>query len=227
MNAAIRPDDVLAECARQGVSILPGTSPGKLRMVGPAEAVKRLTPLVAQCKTALMEMLTGQPAPSMREAHDAYLAHHWSCPTCCAAGQGYGHRCAEGSRLWSAYNEAAQRERVEREAAKRQQPAPEPPILTPEQRHRLWWGQPASAEELERMLARVQRAEALGLPAHEADALADRLHLRDRDRDDRRLCIECLHVRADADGWRCAALHGPIPRDWVTIRLQRCKKFEG
>jgi hypothetical protein len=111
----------------------------------------------------------------------------------------------------------------------RQRPAtaPEAPILTPEQRRRLWWGQPASAEELERMAARVARGERLGLSAREADAAADVLHLRDRDRDDRHLCLECQHVRADRAGWRCAALRGPIPSAWVTRQLQRCNKFKG
>jgi hypothetical protein len=170
-----------------------------------------------------------RPAPSMREAHDRYMAHHWGCPTCSAAGQGYGQRCAEGARLWDAYNDAAQRERAGREAAKRQQmaSAPDLPALSDEDRRRLWWGQPASAEELERMAARVERGERLGLSQHEADALADRLHLRDRDRDDRHLCVECCHVRADGDGWRCAVVKGPIPREWVTHRLQRCPDFEG
>jgi len=180
--------------------------------------------------------------PSVREAHDTYMAHHWGCPTCCAAGQGRGQRCSEGAGLWGAYSEAAQRER---EAVKRltplvaqckaellkaltEQAAPEVPILTPEQRRRLWWGQSATTKELERMAARVARGGALGLSAHEADALADRLHLRDREGPrDMHACIECRHVRADANGWRCGALRGPIPTDWVMIQLQRCDKFEG
>jgi len=192
------------------------TKPGFVGFVAPTPGASQKIEREAQTRSM----------PSMREAHDAYLAHHWGCPTCCAAGQGRGQRCTEGARLWSEYGGAAQRER---EAVKRQRPAsaPEVPILTPEQRRRLWWGQPASAEELERMAARVARGEALRLPAREADALADRLHLRDREGDDRHLCIECQRVRADANGWRCGALRGPIPTDWVMIQLQRCDKFEG
>jgi hypothetical protein len=106
-------------------------------------------------------------------------------------------------------------------AAKQAAPEPEPPAPRP----RLWWGQPASAEELERMAARVERAEAIGLSAREADAIADRLHLRDREGDDRRLCLECQHVRADREGWRCAAIRAPIPREWVATQLQRCPSF--
>jgi hypothetical protein len=164
MNAAIRPDDVLAECARAGVILKPGSAPGKVRMVGPAEAVQRLTPLVAQCKAELLRALSEQAAP--------------------------------------------------------EPPKPDPRLTGSNYI-------PATERELVRMLARVQRAEALGLPAHEAGVLADTLHLRDRDRDDRHLCVECQHVRADADGWRCAALRGPIPREWVTRTLQRCERFRG
>jgi hypothetical protein len=86
---------------------------------------------------------------------------------------------------------------------------------------------PANGQELARMLERAQRGEALGLPAREADALADRLHLRDREGDARRLCLECANLRAAADGWRCAALRQPLPRDLVMTQLQRCDKFEG
>ena len=36
-----------------------------------------------------------------------YYAHHFSCPTCIAAGRGlmYGERCAPGLLLWNAYQE--------------------------------------------------------------------------------------------------------------------------
>ena len=39
----------------------------------------------------------------------AYLAHHFNCPTCCAAGRSGGKqdRCADGVQLWDAYNQAA------------------------------------------------------------------------------------------------------------------------
>jgi hypothetical protein len=167
-RAAVRPSDLLVECARAGVSILPGTSPGKLRMVGPSEAVKRMTPLVAQCKTALLEVL------------------------------------------------------AERQAT----PAPEPPAPDP----RLSWNHytPANAAEIVRMAARVERAEALGLTPNEADALADRLHARDREGpQDMHACAECGWLRADATGWRCGAIRAQIPSELVTRQLQRCHLFWG
>jgi hypothetical protein len=113
---------------------------------------------------------------------------------------------------------------VEREAQTHPAPAPEPPAPRP----RLWWGRPASAEELERMAARVERAEALGLSAPETDGLADLLHQRDREGlRDMHLCVECARLRADSTGWCCGALRGPIPREWVVHQLQRCPSFLG
>jgi hypothetical protein len=40
----------------------------------------------------------------------AYLAHHFNCPTCIAAGRGsrYGLRCGLGATLWRAYAQADQ-----------------------------------------------------------------------------------------------------------------------
>ena len=36
----------------------------------------------------------------------AYQAHHFKCPTCKAAGLGYGLRCGAGAALWTAYSDA-------------------------------------------------------------------------------------------------------------------------
>lgn len=64
---------------------------------------------------------------------------------------------------------------------------------------------------------RVARSTWLGYP--DAEGRAERLLRRDRDHDDRRLCIECLHA---APGWRCAK------RDaFMLDQLQRCQNFEG
>jgi len=41
----------------------------------------------------------------------AYQAHHFKCPTCKAAGLGYGLRCGVGAALWTAYSDATQQER--------------------------------------------------------------------------------------------------------------------
>jgi hypothetical protein len=43
-----------------------------------------------------------------RELDEAYLAHHFNCPSCIAAGRGvcYGPRCGPGAELWTAYLDA-------------------------------------------------------------------------------------------------------------------------
>lgn len=166
-----------------------------------------------------------RPTPPMREAHEVYLLHHWHCPTCCAAGQRYGQRCAEGARLWDAYTEAAQRERADRESAKQAAPAPEPPQPDP----RLSWSDclPATAAEIVRMAERTEAFERMGLTPDEVDLAVDRLLRRDRDLDDRRLCIECAHIRTSGMGWRCGALRQSLPRELVATQPQRCDMFEG
>ena len=37
----------------------------------------------------------------------AYQAHHFKCPTCKAAGKGYGLRCGAGAALYRAYEDAS------------------------------------------------------------------------------------------------------------------------
>ncbi len=43
-----------------------------------------------------------------RQADAAYLRHHFTCPSCCAAGQGRGDRCPAGADLWAAYEAACE-----------------------------------------------------------------------------------------------------------------------
>lgn len=50
-------------------------------------------------------MTTPQAALDWNAADSAYLRHHFSCPTCCAAGMAAGDRarCTNGQALWDAY----------------------------------------------------------------------------------------------------------------------------
>jgi hypothetical protein len=48
----------------------------------------------------------------LQDAHRSgalYNKHHFTCPTCCAAGRGamYGNRCNLGAFLWQTYQESA------------------------------------------------------------------------------------------------------------------------
>ena len=56
-----------------------------------------------------------------------------------------------------------------------------------------------------------------GLPEQKAEALADRLALRDQERDDRRICLECAALLSDV---RCKHGHAVLPDVF-----QRCPSF--
>lgn len=97
---------------------------GKVKASGTREAVARLlAPLRAHraaladaLRTAPVGTLPSAPADAAPEPADwhmldaAYLAHHFNCPTCIAAGRGsrYGLRCGAGAALWCANVKADQ-----------------------------------------------------------------------------------------------------------------------
>jgi len=85
---------------------------GKLKYSGKSSAMAGLMGLLQQHKGDLIRWFQHAPAygpeppedPSVwRELAQAYHAHHFSCKTCCAAGQGRGLRCGTGTALFSAY----------------------------------------------------------------------------------------------------------------------------
>ena len=79
--------------------------------------------------------------------------------------------------------------------------------------------------EIAAFTARHVRLLTLGFTDGDADDLAERLTLRDRDGDTRRLCIECAHYR----GGRCrqAARSGVGPEvGALAVVFQRCTAFE-
>lgn len=95
---------------------------GKVKAIGPREAVARLIDPLRKHKLALVcalqveqpEALPVQVAvnpvspPDWRALDAAYNTHHFNCPTCIAAGRGsrYGLRCGVGTALWRAYQDA-------------------------------------------------------------------------------------------------------------------------
>ena len=97
---------------------------GKVKAIGPREAVARLLVPLREQREALANALQFRPVepspsapvdttpePTDWHALDAaYLAHHFNCPTCIAAGRGsrYGLRCETGAALWCAYAKADQ-----------------------------------------------------------------------------------------------------------------------
>lgn len=87
-----------------------------LRAIGGRDAITELAPHITACKPELLRLLTDPlnataPEPptdpnAWRELAAAYHQHHFTCPTCIAAGKGYGLRCGTGAALWAAYGAA-------------------------------------------------------------------------------------------------------------------------
>lgn len=101
------------------------------------------------------------------------------------------------------------------------------------------WAWPHSAAmtgvEIDIFTARLARFTDKGLDLDAAERLADKLVIRDRERDDRRLCLECGHLAGHAPGsWACGgwkqagvairARDAQLPTDFVN-QLQRCDGF--
>ena len=90
--------------------------------------------------------------------------------------------------------------------------------------------------EIDTFTARLARFTDKGASTDVGEALADKLVIRDRESDDRRLCLECLHLAGHgATSWRCgnwqasrvairagdSQLHGDL-----VCQLQRCGGFK-
>ena len=92
-----------------------------------------------------------------------------------------------------------------------------------------------NGSEIETFSARLQKFTAKGLARDEAEMLADKLVLRDRDQDERRVCLECEHFAGHGVGsWHCGnwqaagvamrSRDAQLPADLV-VQLQRCGGF--
>ena len=82
-------------------------------------------------------------------------------------------------------------------------PAANDPAADPDR-----WCWPHSAAmtgaEIDNFTARLARFTNKGLSLEDAEALADKLVTRDRELDDRRLCLECLHLSGQSGrAWDC------------------------
>jgi hypothetical protein len=92
------------------------------------------------------------------------------------------------------------------------------------------WCWPHSAamngQEIDSFMARLARFKDKGLTLAQAEQVADRLVIRDREGDDRALCLECIHLLAHGR-WRCgnwvaaAVAQSDLARDLVK-KMQRC-----
>ena len=112
-------------------------------------------------------------------------------------------------------------------------PAANAPAIDPD---RWCWphGPAMSTTEIDTFTARLARFTDKGLPLANAEALADGLVKRDREMDDRRLCLECVHLQGGTGRWRCGkavaagvglrAADGQIPSD-LAHQQQHCAGF--
>ena len=84
--------------------------------------------------------------------------------------------------------------------------------------------------EIDTFTQRLHQFSRRGLAALDAESLADKLVTRDRESDDRRLCLECSNL-SRAGGWRCAQWQraglgtASLLADLVR-QLQRCDSFK-
>ena len=88
-----------------------------------------------------------------------------------------------------------------------------------------------SGQEIDTFTARLARFTDKGLTLAQAEAAADRLVIRDREGDDRALCLECAHLHG-AGRWRCGNWQpADVARDRLApelvAKLQRCPGFGG
>ena len=109
------------------------------------------------------------------------------------------------------------------------------PVEPPRRPYRLTKGDADSCHrtewddaEISAFTTRVLKFVARGIGPTDADDLAERLTLRDREQDDRRMCLECVYLKANG---RCAAAHaGRLPGvdlrfEPVQTQLWRCEGF--
>ena len=92
-----------------------------------------------------------------------------------------------------------------------------------------------TSAEIDTFTARLDRFTQRGLVESDAEKLADSLVTRDRDADDRRLCLECTHLAGHAGAWGCRnwqraeiaskARDAQLPAALV-IQPQRCDGFK-
>ena len=86
--------------------------------------------------------------------------------------------------------------------------------------------------EIDRFTGRLVLFTAKGLSPNDAEVLADKLLIRDRDGDDRRVCLECSFLsgwagRRQCRGLQYAGMGGPLASAGQVVMLQRCNGFKG
>lgn len=107
-------------------------------------------------------------------------------------------------------------------------PAANAPAIDPDR-----WAWPHSSamngQEIDTLMARQALFCQRGAVPQDAERLADSLVNRDRDDDDRRLCLECRHLHGEGryrcGNTRAAGVHADLAHDLV-LTLQRCHGYD-
>lgn len=187
---------------------------------------------VGQVNKLAVNSPVNKVAPDWKALDMAYQAHHVNCPTCIAAGKGYGLRCGVGASLWAAYD--AMDMPVHGKASVRVAP------VTPPSHS---WDAPTVDQlpltdaENTRNAARLALFDARGLTVDDAERLASKLLTRDREGDHRGVCAECRQLVGNGPGrWKCAdqspthinELAGAsLGAAFVHLSLHRCTSIKG
>lgn len=136
-----------------------------------------------------------------------------------APADGGGIRVAPSASLTDVHRQAIRDHRAELLALLKAAPDPD----------RCCWphSDAMNGAELDRFSERVQQFARRGITTEAAEAMADRLVIRDREDDDRRTCLECHAFRPGRCGnHRRAGLQAPdVGRD-LAMLLQRCPGFQ-
>lgn len=232
---------LLTRCAEQGVTLT--AEAGRLRVAGPAEAVREFTPLLREHRAELLALLakgpepdsgtcraegaSRPPAPAGQGTPELGAASDRTCTAC--AHRTRAGTCGEpvlaglADHFAIRWPPAGHATRCA--AFERQQATAAEPLRHPYETERQAWT-PADEREIKRMAATFERAVALGLTPDEADYVADVQHWGRRVGDARRLCAECRPLRAGASSrWWCAAQRLPLPQQLVAEQPHRCPIF--
>ena len=119
---------------------------------------------------------------------------------------------------------------AQKQAANDSEPMAPQPLADPDR-----WCWPHSTAmntgEIDTYTARLARFNDKGLSLDDREALADKLVLRDRESNDRRLCLECAHLAGRAGAMRCAqwqraGLGAAYVPAGLHMVLQRCDGFK-
>ena len=83
-----------------------------------------------------------------------------------------------------------------------------------------------NSAEVDSFASRVSLFSRQGIAIEKSEFLSDSLRQRDRRRDDRRVCIECTHLkRGKCGNYRAAGLQASDIGTDLSVLLQRCKGF--